>query len=186
MSNVFNFLGADATAFMKSSLQVFNNLSGSMQYVGKTKPEVDINPNMGVAEWWDNSSGTQTLFVVDPDKVDPKIGFSFAQVLDENALALFLHGQIDRTVPGQVKVYQGSNPGSFEEAMWQFVGRGRTGRVITYTVLRGIVIPTGSFKPGTPGAYADLGITVRALQDTTVANTGRDLAYWTINSAASS
>jgi hypothetical protein len=187
MSSDLDFLGADKTAFMKSSLQVFVKPEGEsdLQYVGKTNPEVTISPNVEVAEWWDNTSGVQSLFVLDPDKVDFKVGFQFAQVLDENALAVAMHGVIDRTDPNVNKVFQGSDPGAFREGEWRFVGRGRTGRAITLIIYRGIVIPSGSFTPGAPGAYANLGVEIRALQDTTRA-VDRDLAEWQIQKVSAS
>lgn len=182
-----SFLGADKTAFMKSSLQIFVKPEGAsaLQYVGKTNPEVSISPNVEVVEWFDNTSGVQTLFVIDPDKVDFKVGFSFAQVLDENALALAMHGVIDRSDPNVSKVFQGSDPGAFREGEWRFVGRGRTGRPITLIVYRGIVIPSGTLALGAPGAYGSMAIEIRALQDTT-RETNKDLAEWQITKPSAS
>ena len=181
------FSGDDKTAFMKSSLQVWTALNGVMTYVGKTKPEKQFTPGYGVAEWWDNTSGVQTLYVLDPDKVDMKLAFQFAQVLDENVLAIAVHGEIDRSSdPNNNLVHMGSNPGAFREGAWRFIGRGRTGRIIQLDVLRAVAVPTGSFAMGAPGQYAECPIELRFLQDTTQVNTKRDLAFWTIQKPAGS
>lgn len=187
-SDALAFLGDDKTEFMKSSLAVYTDIdaSGVLKYVGKTNPEKQITPGFAVAEWWDNTSGTQTLFVIDPDKVDFKVAFSFAQVIDESALTIAMHGQLDRNAdPNFNQVFMGSNPGAFREGKWQFVGRGRTGRIIRLNIRRGIVVPTGTFSPGTPGQYASLGVEIRALQDTNVADSTRDLVYWEIQKTGS-
>lgn len=181
------FSGDDKTAFIKSSLQVWTKLNGTWTYVGKTNPEKQFSPGVGVAEWWDNTSGVQTLYVLDPDKVDTKLTFSFAQVLDENVLGIALHGEIDRaTDPNNTLVYLGSNPGAFREGEWKFIGIGRTGRIIQLNVLRGVCVPSGSLALGTPGQYANCPIELRLLQDTTQVNTKRDLAYWTVQKPAAS
>lgn len=177
-SDLLSFLGDDKDAFIKSSLAVYTNVdqSGVLKYVGKTNPEKAFSPGFSVAEWWDNTSGTQTLFVIDPDKVDTKITFSFAQVLDPNILAISIHGQLDEEEdPNFNRVYLGSNPGAFREGSWQFIGRGRTGRVVKITFFRAIAVPTGTITLGTPGSYANTPIELRALQDVTKTDTQRDL-----------
>ena len=43
MANVYDFLGDDKNLFMKSSWKVYNDLSGALQYVGKTSNEKVIH-----------------------------------------------------------------------------------------------------------------------------------------------
>ena len=57
MANTYDWLGAYKNDFMKSSAKVFTDLSGNLQYVGKTEPEAVISPNTELIEWWDNTGG---------------------------------------------------------------------------------------------------------------------------------
>lgn len=186
--DLLSFLGDDKTAFIKSSLAVYTDIdqSGVLKYVGKTNPEKQFSPGFSNAEWWDNTSGTQVLFVIDPDKIDAKLAFSFAQVIDPNILALAIHGVLDEeSDPNFNQVFLGSNPGAYREGRWQMVGRGRTGRIIRLNFRRAIAAPTGTITLGTPGSYANTPIELRALQDTTVADTTRDLLWFDIQKKGS-
>lgn len=181
------FTGDDKAQFIKASLRVWVDFDGAgLVYVGKTKPEKQLSPGVGVAEFWDNSSGVQSLFIVDPDKVDMKMSFAFAQVVNENVLALALNADIDRDSDANNNIVNvGSNPGAFREGKWYFTTQSRTGRIITLTVRRGIVQPTGNIAIGTPGSYAECPMELRFLQDTSIVDTSKDLAYWTIQKAVS-
>lgn len=179
--NIYDFLGDDATAFMKASAQIYTDLSGSMQYVGKTQPEISINPNTEVVEWFDNVGKTQTLFVLDIDKFDLQVGFSFAQVLDEQALAIALNAELDTSNPNHNYLFLGSNPNDLAEAEWRLISQGRTGRSIALIIRRGVIIPSGEQTWGTPGSFANNPVTLRALQDVSITNTKRDIAYFMID-----
>jgi hypothetical protein len=99
MPNTYDFLGDYKGYFQKSSSQVYCNASGSLQYVGKTNHEVEFDPGLEYVEWFDNSSGTQSLYILVTDKVDPRVNFSWMQVHDPNTLPmvvwLMVHGRTE-------------------------------------------------------------------------------------------
>jgi hypothetical protein len=177
MPNTYDFLGDFNNYFMKSSLQVFTDASGAIQYVGKTQNEKNISPEIELAEWYDNSSGTQTLFVLDIDRFGYSIGFSFMQVLDPNVFAMAWNGDLDTSDPNRVFTFYGSAPNALGEYEWRFVGQGRSGLAMTLVIRKGIMVPDGDWTVGTPGDYTQLPVRVRALQDTSISNTLRDMAY---------
>lgn len=176
----FDFLGDDRSFFMKSSWDVYCNASGARQYVGKTSNEKEFNPNIELAEWWSNSSGTQSLFVLDVDKFDFSMGFSFMQVCDPNVLAMAWNMELDSSDGTYHYLFGGSEPAALTEAEWRFVGRSRTGLEITLVVRKGICVPSGAFTSGAPGEFAGVPVTVRALQDTTITDKSRDMVYFRI------
>jgi hypothetical protein len=181
MANTWDFLGDYKNSFMKSSLQVYNNLSGTLQYVGKTSNEKTLSPNTELDEWYDNSGGVQVLYALDIDKFDFSIGFSFMQVADEEALALALNLDKDESDANKNYLFMGSAPNSLPEAEWRLVGRDVGGRSFTLVIRRGIVVPTGEITLGAAGNYAQVPISLRALQDTTITNTKRDIGYFMID-----
>jgi len=178
MSKSFDFLGSHKGSFSKSSLAVHCNLSGVMQFVGKTENEKSFAPNIENVEWFDNTGGTQVLFALDIDKVDPTMTFSFMQVYDTNVLALALNADMDVSGADQDFHFMGSEPDAYSEAEWRFTGRGVDARTMTKVFRRAIAYSSGEIAIGAPGAYTNVPITVRALQDTSIANTKRDLIYW--------
>lgn len=166
---------------MKSSLDVYCKLAGTMQYVGKTQNAKTLSPGVEIVEWFDNTRGTQVLYALDIDKVAPQFKFSFMQVTNKNTLTLALNADTDVADPNFDWGFLGSGPDAFTEAEWRFVGRSVDGRNITMVIPRGIAYSTGDITMGTPGSYSEVPITVRALQDTTITDTKRDLMYWFID-----
>ena len=66
MPNAYDFLGADFDFFMKSSWNVFCDLNGVRQYVGKTTNEKTTSPNLLVL----NQKFKVLLFAI--EKLEPK------------------------------------------------------------------------------------------------------------------
>jgi hypothetical protein len=184
MANSYDFLGDQRDYFMKSSWQVYTDLNGNRQYVGKTENEKTISPNLEVVEWFDNTDGTQTLFVMDIDKFDISCSFAFSQVLDPNILAIAWNLDLDTTDANYAYQFAGSSPNTLAEAEWRMVGKGRSGLEIVFVMRKTIVIPNGDWTSGAPGSYTNVPITLRALQDTSVSDTKRDLAYFRIQKRA--
>lgn len=176
-ANTYDFLGDFNGYFMKSSWQVYCDASGSLQYVGKTDNEKTISPNVELAEWWDNSSGTQTLYVLDIDKFEISVSFTFMQVLDPNTIAMCWNSDLDTSDADTVYNFFGSNPNSLGEYEWRFVGQSRTSLGITLVIRKGIIVPNGDWTSGTPATYTGIPIMCRAIQDTSISDTKRDLAY---------
>ena len=180
MAKSFDFLGAHKGSFFKQSLQVYCNASGSMQYVGKTQNEISLSPGVENIEWFDNSGGTQVLYALDIDKIDPSFTFSFMQVADTNTLALALNADMDNSDASTFRGYVGSNPDAYTEAEWRLVGQATDGRTITFIIRRGIAFSSGDVSIGAPGSYSEVPVTIRALQDTTITDTKRDVMYFEI------
>lgn len=177
MAKSFDFLGAFKGHFWKQSFQVFTNLNGNLQYVGKTQNEISFAPGVENVEWFDNSNATQVLYALDIDKVDPSFTFSFMQVTDPNVLSLALNADMDDSDADTFRAFIGSNPDEYSEGEWRFVGQSTSGLTATFVVRRGIAFSSGDVTLGSPGAYTEIPITVRALQDTSITNTSRDLMY---------
>jgi hypothetical protein len=184
MAKSFDFLGSFKGHFWKQSFQVFNNLSGNIQYVGKTNNEITFAPGVENVEWFDNSGGTQVLFAIDIDKIDPSFQFSFMQVTDPNVLALALNLDMDDSDPETFRAYAGSNPDEYSEGEWRFVGQSVGGLQAVFVVRRGIAFASGDLALGTPGAYTNVPVTVRSLQDVNITNDKRDLMYIEIQKRA--
>jgi hypothetical protein len=184
MAKNFDFLGAYKGHFLKQSLDVYTNLSGNLQYVGKTQNEKTLSPGIENVEWFDNANATQVLYALDIDKVDPSITFSFMQITDPNTLSLALNADMDSSDASVEYGFLGSNPDEYSEAEWRFVNQSVGGLTLTLVVRRGIAFASGDITMGTAGSYTEVPITVRALQDTTIANTKRDLMYWIIDKRA--
>ena len=172
---------ADKRLWAKSSLKVYTKIEdgATLKYVGKTQPEVLFNPGEEAAEWFDNTEGTQVLYAVDPDKIDPKVTFRFMQIAHPGLLALAINANtIDDTDPNKYVLYKGSLASAYIEAEWHFVGKTLNGDTMTLVIPNGICQPMAEDMTfGTPGAYQDAPLVIRALQDTSLA-TDRDLYYW--------
>ena len=181
MANTYDFLGDYNGYFAKSSLQVYCKAAGRLQYIGKTEAEKTIAVTSDLAEWWDNSSGTQTLYVLDIDKFGLSVNFSFSQVYDYNALAMAWNGDLDTTDADRAFIFFGSAPNSLGEYEWRFVANSRASLSMTLVIRKGICVPQGDVTVGSPGAYWNTPVTVRALQDTSITNTKRDMAYLIID-----
>jgi hypothetical protein len=186
MANSYDFIGDDKNYFMKSSLSVYTDLSGTMQYVGKTSNEKALSPNTELAEWFDNTGGVQTLFVLDIDKFEFNMQFSFMQVFDPNVIAAAWNLDLDNSDPNTVYQFAGSNPNALQEAEWRFVGRSISGLIITLVLRKAIIVPNGDWANGAPGEFTNIPVTARALQDTNITDTKRDLAYFMIDKQAAS
>lgn len=181
MAKSFDFLGPHKQHFMKQSLDVYTDLSGTLQYVGKTQNEKTFSPGIENVEWLDNSGNTQVPYAIDIDKVDPSMTFSFMQVTDPNVLQLALNADFDTTDSSLEWGFLGSNPDEYSEAEWRFVAQSVGGYSLTIVFRRAIAFSNGEISLGSPGSYSEVPITVRALQDTSVTNTKRDLVYWFID-----
>jgi hypothetical protein len=177
MANVYDFLGDDRDHFMKSSFKVFTDLSGNMQYVGKTQNEKTVRLDTEFVEWFDNTSGVQTLYVKDLDSLNFAVDFSFMQVADPNAVAIAFNADWDASGANYDIEFLGSNPNPLVEAEWRFVGRTRDARDYIIVIRKGVITPNGEWANGAPGQYTEIPVTCAALQDTNITNDARDLAY---------
>lgn len=184
MANPWDLLGDDRDFFMKSSWKVFSNLSGAMQYVGKTQNEKTIRTSAEYIEWNDNTSGVQTLYVRDTDKFGFAIDFSFMQVGDPNILALAMNAEWDNSDANVHRLFVGSSPAELPEAQWRFVGQTRAGLDITIVIRKGVITMNGDWASGAPGDYTNIPVTCSAMQDTSITNQLRDLAYIEIQKKA--
>lgn len=177
MPNVYDFLGDDKEYFMKSSWKVYADLSGVLQYVGKTGNEKVIRTSPEYIEWWDNTSGVQTLYVKDLDKFGFAVDFNWMQVADSNALGITMNTDWDQSDPVWNYHFLGSNQNTLREALWVLVGQTRSGLAIETWIRKGQVSMSGDWSSGAPGDYTNLPATVDALQDTSISNDLRDLVY---------
>ena len=179
-----DFLGDDAAYFMKSSWQIYTDVSGARQYIGKTTMEKTFSPNIELAEFWDNSGGTQTLFVLDIDKFDFNMSFGLMQVADPATIPIAWNMELDTSDPDYIFMFGGSAPQALAEAEWRCVGKSRTGLEIMLVIRRGVCVPNGDWTVGTAGDYTNLPVTIRALQDTTITNAKRDMVYFRVQRKA--
>ena len=184
MAKNFDWLGDHAGSFSKESPLVSNDLSGNLQVVGKTQNEKTFAPNFENVEWFDNTGSTQILFKLDIDKVDPTMTFSFMQVTDTNVMPLALNMDMDTSGSDQDFHFLGSEPDAYSEGEWRFSWKSTDSRDIVLIFRRAIGFSSGDVTLGTPGSYTEVPITIRALQDTTIANTKRDLIYFVIDKRA--
>lgn len=184
MANVYDFLGADGAYFMKSSWQVYCNASGTRQYIGKTSAEKTFTPTTEFAEYWDNESGVQTLYALGISKFDLLCEFQSFQPLDPNIISIAWNGDLDTSDSVYNRIFLGSAPNNLGEYEWRFVGQGKTGLAITFVVRKGIVVPSGGWTSGAAGAWGSIGMQLRCLQDTSITNTKRDIAYFEIQKKA--
>jgi len=184
MANVYDFLGDDADFFMRSSWQVYCNASGSLQYVGKTGNEKPFSPAIETAEWYGNESGVQYLYTLGVSKFSLSVGFSFMQILDPNVLSMAWNAEKDSTGSTYHYLFFGTNPNDLGQYEWRFVGTGKSGLSITLVMRKGIAVPSGDWSTGAPGEFTNVPITVRALQDTSITNTKRDMAYFMVQKKA--
>jgi hypothetical protein len=96
-------------------------------------------------------------------------------------LTAALAGMMDKTTdPLNPVVYFGSNPDAFQSAKWEFVGLSRTKRQMTLTIPNAVVSKPGAINLGTPGQFAMVPVTLRALIDPTQTDKRKNLAYFTI------
>ena len=177
----YDFLGAYKGDFMKSSLHVYTDLSGAMQYVGKTQNAKTLSRAFENIEWYDNTDSVQALYVLDLDKVDYSISFSFMQVAAPDVLQLAFNGEKDTSDPNRDFVFLGSNPGGYTEAQWRLVGQTRDERTMEFIIRSGICIPNGDITWGEPGSYSEVPVTIRALVDDDISTTTRDIGYFIID-----
>jgi hypothetical protein len=184
MANSYDFLGADNDFFMKSSWDVYTNANGNRQYIGKTGNEKTISPNLELAEWFDNNTGVQYLYALGISKFDLSVGFTFMQVLDPNVISLAWNADLDTSNATYHYMYFGTAPNSLGEYEWRFVGQGKSGLSITLVIRKGICVPDGDWASGSPGDWTNLPIRVRAIQDTSITNSKRDLAYFMVQKKA--
>lgn len=177
MANVYDFLGDNKDLFMHSSLKVYTDLSGAMQYVGKTENEKTIKMSPEYIDWWDNTTGMQTPSVKDLEKIGVAIDFMFKQVADPNALAIAFNTDWDQSNPNYHYEFFGSEPNALATAKWVFIGRTVSGLDVELWIRKGVITLNGDWSLGAPGSYTGVPVTCSALQDTSITNTKRDIAY---------
>ena len=186
MANDYFFNGDDKDYFMKSSWTVWTDASGTLTYVGKTNNEKTFSPQIEETEWWDNTSGVQTLFLSDICKAGLFVQFSFMQVAEPDILALAWNLDYDNSDADSAYLYHGSNPNSLGEYEWRFAGQTRSGLGVTLVIRKGPCIPNGDWATGVPCEFTNIPVTVKAYQDTNITDTKRDIAYWIIDKKTSS
>lgn len=184
MPNSYDFLGDQRSYFMKSSMQVYTDLNGVRQYVGKTGNEKTFSPNLELIDWYDNTQARQSLFIVDIDKFDIMLSFAFMQIVDPNTIPIAWNAELDTSDPNYVYQYFGSDSNALAEAEWRFVGRGIDGLEFMFVVRRGIVIPNGDWTMGAGGEFTNLPVTIRSLQDTSIDDDMRNFSYFRIQKRA--
>lgn len=177
MANVYDFLGDDRDFFMKSSWKVYTDISGALQYVGKTQNEKVIRTDAEYVEWWDNTSGVQTLFIKDLDKFGFAVDFSFMQVADSNVLGIALNTDWDKSDDNWNYHFLGSCQNELVQGLWVFVGQTRSGLAVETYIRQGLISMNGEWASGAPGSFTELPVTCAALQDTSITNCLRDLVY---------
>lgn len=186
MANTYDFLGDQVDYFMKSSWQVYCDASGNRQYIGKTGNEKTISPNLELAEWFDNTTGVQYLYALGVSKFDIMCSFTFMQVLDPNAISMAWNADLDTSDSTYNYMFFGTDPNDLGTYEWRFVGQGKSGLSITFVIRKGMAIPNGDWASGAPGEWTNLPITIRSMQDTSITNTKRDLAYFMIQKRSDS
>ena len=184
-TNSYDFQGDQRDYFMKSSWQVFTDLNGNRQYVGKTSNEKTISPAIETIEWFDNTSGTQTRFIVDIDSFNLSVTFAFMQI-EPNVIASMMNGDWDQSDPNFDRVFFGSNPYALDEAEWRFVGQTRAGLGVTLVIRKANGLIDGDWETGAPGDYTNIPSKVSALQDESIVDTKRDLAYFIFDKRSAS
>lgn len=171
----FNFLGDNKQLFTKSSLMVYTNLSGTMQYVGKTGNDKTFATGETLVEWRDLTTGTDVLFTAEIGKLDFAVTFNFMQVLDPNVIAAAWNMNVDVVSdPLNYVMTQGSEPPALPVATWRFVAKNKKGLLVTLEIPAGICFPSGDWKPDGKD-FQNIPVTVKAMVDTTNPNTGSNL-----------
>jgi hypothetical protein len=180
MPNSYDFVGDYKGFFQKSSSQVYCDASGSLQYVGKTNHEVEVDMGTEYVEWFDNTSGTQSLYILITDKVDPRVNFSWMQVFDPNTLPIVYN--LDSDISGGTYDYHfaGSDPNSLAEYTWVFASQSIYGLTMELWVREGICMANGSWTHGTPGDLSNVPCSIRATIDSTITDEKRNLMYFKI------
>ena len=177
MANVYDFLGDERDYFMKSSWKVYTDIGGVLQYIGKTENEKTIRTSAEYIEWYDNTSGVQTLYIKDLDKFGFAVDFAFMQVADSNVLGIAYNSDWDQSDAIWDYHHFGSCQNELVEGLWVFVGQTRSGLAIETWIRRGVITVNGDWSSGAPGAYTQIPVTCNATQDTGITNCLRDLAY---------
>lgn len=172
-----DLLGSFAGDFMKSSLDVYCNASGTMQFVGKTEPEKTIRYPRTMMQFKDGTP--RALFVQDYQEVGVEVQFTFKQVCDPNILALALNADLDKSSTANSFVFMGSDPGAIPAYQWSLVGTTQDGRAFELVIRKGQIGEIGDFTTGGTD-YAGLQITISALKDETITDEKRDMAYFRI------
>ena len=178
MANAYDFHGDYKGYFQKSSSQVYCNASGSMQYIGKTNHEVEFDPGIEYVEWFDNTSGTQSLYILVTDKVDPRVNFSWMQVYDENTLPMVYNLDKDSSDPNFEYDFIGSDPNFLTEYTWLFVNQSIYGLTMELWVRQGICMANGTWTHGAPGSLSNVPCSIRMTIDNNITNEKRNLGYF--------
>jgi hypothetical protein len=126
------------------------------------------------------------LYLLTQTKVDPKVNFSFLQVVDPQVLALVFNLEQDTADANYAYNYIGSNPADYTYLPWMFASKSLNGLTVQLYVRSGVCSATGAWSGGAPGAFDAIPATVRMTQDTTITNTKRDLGYFRIQKLAAS
>ena len=180
MANSYDFLGDYKGYFTKSSSMVYCDASGALQYVGKTNHEVEFDPGIEYVEWFDNTSGTQSLYILVTDKVDPKVNFSWMQVYDPNTLPIVYNLDLDTSDPNYNYAFIGSDPNSLAEYTWVFVNQSIYGLTMELWLREGICMANGSWTHGAPGDLSNVPCSIRATIAGAISDEKRNLGYFKI------
>jgi hypothetical protein len=186
MALVLDFLGSQKDYFQKASWQVYCNPGSGLQYVGKCSAEIEIDMGIENIEYFDNEGGVQVLYLLTQTKVDPKVNFSFNQVIDPQITALVFNLEQDTSDATYAYNFIGSSPADYSYFPWMFASKGLNGHIAQLVVRNGVCFSTGAWTSGAAGALASIPATVRMTQDTTITNTKRDLGYFRIQKRAAS
>lgn len=179
---ILDYLGADKKHFQKASWRAYVNPSPSgpdeWQYVGKISSEMELDFGIENIEHFDNEKGVQVLYVLTATKIDPKLNFSFMQVLEASTLGFAINADMDDTTdPDYTTLHLGSDPEDYQYSPWKFTSKGLGGLTAELMVHKGVLAINGSWTSGSPGALAGLPAQIRMTQDTTIADAKRDLCY---------
>lgn len=175
--STIDLIGNFTSDFSKQSLAVYVELAAGLRLIGYTEPEstVRFNREMIVFE-----SGTPRVTIIqDYFRTGVEVDFTYKQVCDPNLLALMLTGELDTSGASYDYTFLGSNPGSIQTYEWRFVGETQDNRLFELVIRKGQIGAIGDMAFGGQ-EYVGQQVTVSALQDTGISDTGRDLAYFRV------
>lgn len=172
-----DLLGAFQGDFIKSSLDVYVGLTGGLRYVGKTQPQTTVRFPRSYMEF---KTGTpKTRYIIDFSETGLEVDFTFMQVADPSWLAIALEADLDTSGTTHAYAFLGSDPGAVTSREWRFVGQTRDARLFELVIRAGQIMNPGDLAIGGDD-YASQQVTISAVQDTTITDVKRDLAYFRI------
>lgn len=179
-SDIQQLHGATPNDFLLGDLDVYvqdYDENYPVRFVGRTTHEKTITPNYEYAEWWDGMP--QTLYRLDPTKIELSMKFGFAQLGDPVVWGFMLDAALDFSDPTTTVAYVGSNPSQAPDFHWWFIGELVDGRSFQFVIRRGRITTPEDIVTGS-GDYAVGNVTVRAFKDDTICDEEQNLAYFCI------